>query len=818
MTSRFAHLTRRPLLLGACALLPAALCAAPHTAAWLADVSVTSRVPFATDSYPVYIELADLALTAAEAPHITVHIAADRQPLAHQLVDTTGDGQFDRVLLVLPLAAGQTVDLQFEHRPADAPAPTFAPRAAAEISHKVGGAWDGQRYVGGDFVNVSQLTPPPQYTDHSYYIRYEGPGWESDRIGYRFYLDWRNGFDIFGKRTRDLVLHTVGQDGYDSYHQPAAWGMDILKVARAVGLGGFGAWRNNAIHGLVDVATRTATVTANGPLLAAHRIDYAGWQVGNRRHDLTAQLTIVAGSHLTRVDLSATPSLTLATGIVRLPQGQVINNPTVAEKDYTWLATWGDQSIVGDALGMAIFYRPRDHQRLATDEHNHVVVLRPRNGRVSYHFGAVWQQERASNWDRPAFETWLAQTAQLLNRPPHLDIHNRQDRDLKPRVLTAATAREWTQRVADTILAQRGDSLSFGKFDPESDAPARWRYTTALLSHAFRKLSDFTGDRRYRAYYAATISSFVADDGSIHTYQPDEYNIDHLNGGRELLALYRDTGDPKYFTAATALWHQLMNHPRTADGSFWHKNIYPEQVWLDGLYMGAPFYALYASATGHTEAHPDIARQFVLINRLARHPQTGWLHHAYDAARSQAWADPTTGLSPHVWARAVGWYAMALVDVLHHLPPKSPEAAELRTILGQVAQQIQALQDPVTGLWFQVMDQPERIGNYPETSASTMFVYALATAINRKDLEASRYTAVALRGFEGLLRHAVHVDAAGNTTLGGICEVAGLSAGRDGSFDYYLSEPVVKHDAKGTGPFLLAGIAVSKLLSNQVVP
>jgi rhamnogalacturonyl hydrolase YesR len=685
-------------------------------------------------------------------------------------------------------------------------------RAQAEISRKTGGAWEGAKYAGGSFRNVRVLEPPPQYTDHSLFIRYEGPGWESDRIGYRFYLDWRNGFDIFGKRTRALVLQDVGLDGYDSYHEPADWGMDILKVASSVGIGGYGAWRDNRVERVSEVERRRAEVTANGPLYAEHRIHYAGWKVGAKRHDLTARLGIHAGSHLTHVELEVDPVTRLATGIVRLPEGERIDGPAnVPEKDYTWTATWGPQSIVGDHLGMAVFHRPRDLVMTGTDEHNHAVVLRPRNGRVGYAFGAVWEQEPGSAWDRDSFGRFLEETALLLNRPALVVVENRRDRIHKGGELTAQSALAWTTRLADDILAARGDTLAYGNFDPESGAPARWRYTTALLCRAFEQLGEATGKRRYHDFNERVIGSFTRADGAVETYRVDEYNIDHLAGGRQLLGLYRRTGDERYRKAADLLWSQLATHPRTAEGGFWHKQVYPWQMWLDGLYMGAPFYAEYARTFNHPEAFADIARQFVLINRLARHPQTGWLHHAYDEKRAQPWADPETGLSSEVWGRAVGWFAMALVDVLELLPAGSPEAGALLEILGQVADQVTALQDPGSGLWYQVMDKGGRTGNYLESSASSMFVYALAKAVNRGWLP-GEFAAPARRGFEGLLRHAVHLDADGRASLGYICEVAGLSDGRDGSYRYYMSEPIVSHDAKGTGPFLLAGLEVHRLL------
>jgi rhamnogalacturonyl hydrolase YesR len=794
------------------------LVATAAPAAWIADLEVTSRVDFAVADYPVTVDLADLAVDpeSATVDQLTLwwNDGAGVIPLAAQVIDDDGDGRPDSLFFVAPFAPGATRRFSVRADPLTARARLHPARVHAEIARKSGGAWDASRYQGGSFVNVGTLQPPPQCTDHSEYLRYEGPGWESDKVGYRLYLDHRNAIDIFGKRTPLPVLSQVGQDGYAAYHEMAEWGMDILKVAQAVGLGGYGIVNRGAMQRVAAVDTRRVDIVAAGPLLASLQIHYTGWRIGDQSRDLRATLSIHAGSRLTRAVLDIEPRARLSAGIVRLPEGELLHGPVVPEKDFTWLATHGPQSIIGDGLGMAVLYRPRDLARLEQDDHNHILTLQTRGGRAEYWFGAWWEQEtgRAVPPDRAAFLAELGQAAQLLNRPPVVRVRSAADTREKTFPLDAAAVRRWTTRLADTALARRGDSLAYGQFDPESNAPARWRYTTGVLALACARLAEATGDRRYLDWARVTIGSYITADGTIHTYSQDEYNIDNLQPGAVLLLLAGATGDPRFALAADHLRAQLRTHPRAAHGGFWHKQVYPAQMWLDGLYMAAPFYAAHAAANGEREALADVARQFSLAEQLTLDPHSGLLRHAHDADRAQPWADPDSGRSPHAWGRALGWYAMALVDTLPSLPPASAEHATLRAILERVARMIADSQDTASGLWWQVLDRPGGTGNYLEASASAMFSYALARAVNEGWLPVEPYAAVALAGFTGLVRDCLRIDAAGAVRLDRICEVAGLGAGRDGSFAYYLSEPVVKDDAKGTGPCILAGIEVERLL------
>jgi unsaturated rhamnogalacturonyl hydrolase len=338
-----------------------------------------------------------------------------------------------------------------------------------------------------------------------------------------------------------------------------------------------------------------------------------------------------------------------------------------------------------------------------------------------------------------------------------------------------------------------------------------WDYTAGLVLLAVDRVAEQTGNARYREYVRRNMERVVNADGTIRTYSLEEFNLDQINQGRLLFSLHERTGDARYRRAAELLREQLRRQPRTREGGFWHKQIYPHQMWLDGLYMAGPFYAQFARTFGDSAAFDDVAKQFLLVARHTRDAKTGLLYHGWDESRTQIWADKETGQSPNFWGRAMGWYLMALVDVLDFLPARHRDRDGIVRVLRDAADAVARIQDPVTGLWYQVLDQPSRKGNYLEASASSMFVYALAKG-TRTGLLDSRYRTIAERGFDGLVRHLVTVDSDGLVSLNGVCQVAGLGGRqqRDGSFQYYISEPVVANDHKGVGAFILSAVELGR--------
>lgn len=357
----------------------------------------------------------------------------------------------------------------------------------------------------------------------------------------------------------------------------------------------------------------------------------------------------------------------------------------------------------------------------------------------------------------------------------------------------------WSLRTAASALRRYATSQS------------RWHYKDALLFAGIQLMAEHTGEAFYWDSLQTYVDGFVDAAGAIRTYRLDEFNIDNIRPGNLLFPLYEKTGDERYRTAIFHLREQLRQQPRTGEGGFWHKQIYPYQMWLDGIYMGSPFLARFGLTFDEPEALDDVAFQIATIEHHTRDAVTGLLYHGWDESRQQRWASPETGCSPHFWSRAIGWYVMALVDVLGIFPPDHPACSDFVAILERTIAAVARVQDEATGLWWQILDQKDRPGNYLEASGTSMYVYAINRGVRNGYLDAS-WQAVANRGFQGLLDHVVTIDDEGQVDLHGICSSAGLGGTpyRDGSFEYYVGEPILTNDLHGVGAFLLAAIEMER--------
>jgi unsaturated rhamnogalacturonyl hydrolase len=359
-----------------------------------------------------------------------------------------------------------------------------------------------------------------------------------------------------------------------------------------------------------------------------------------------------------------------------------------------------------------------------------------------------------------------------------------------------------SEQMAATVMKVWSDTVNS---TPSSFRPAKWSYDLGVIYEGFDAIWKKTGEASYFKTMQKSMDSYLSKEGAINNYKPGDFNIDNVKNGRTLLALYKVTLQPKYFKAATSLWEQLQQQPRTKEGGFWHKKIYPNQMWLDGLYMGEPFYAEYAALIGNDKAFDDIANQFIWMEKNTRDLKSGLLYHGWDESKAEQWADKTTGRSPNFWARAMGWYGMALVDVLDYFPKNHPKRQELVNILNRFAVAAKKVQDPKSGLWFDVLDQPTAKGNYHESSASCMFVYAFAKGVRMGYLPKTFLTD-AKSGYNGIKTEFVAVKDNNYIDLKGTVAVSGLGGKpyRDGSYAYYIGEKVVTNDAKGVGAFILA--------------
>jgi unsaturated rhamnogalacturonyl hydrolase len=335
----------------------------------------------------------------------------------------------------------------------------------------------------------------------------------------------------------------------------------------------------------------------------------------------------------------------------------------------------------------------------------------------------------------------------------------------------------------------------------------KWHYEDGLLIKAISSIDD----PRFGSISQKWIDHFVNANGEINTYQVEEFNLDQISAGRLLFPIIHKNDDERYIKALRLLQGQLQKQPRNSVGGFWHKLIYPQQMWLDGLYMAEPFYAEYASMYDQPEAFDDITNQFIIMEQHARDPKTGLLYHGWDETRKQKWANPETGCSSQFWGRALGWFVMAIVDVLDYLPMTHPNQKKLVEMLDRLSASLVRYQDPTSGMWYQIVDKPGKEGNYLESSVTAMLVYGFTKSVRKRWLP-EEYSSSAFRAYRGLLENMIRMDATNKLSMQNICGVAGLGGEpyRDGSYEYYVNEPIVVNDLKGVGPFILAALEMEK--------
>lgn len=334
-----------------------------------------------------------------------------------------------------------------------------------------------------------------------------------------------------------------------------------------------------------------------------------------------------------------------------------------------------------------------------------------------------------------------------------------------------------------------------------------WNYEDGCLLMGAKRMYEATSDPFFRDYILRYLSARVLPDGSIPTYITEHDNLDDLNCGKLLFFAIDETGDARYRKALDYHMERLHRHPRCKCGNFWHKDIYPNQIWLDGLYMAQPLYMEYETKYGGMENYPDILQQFANVRTFLRDEKSGLYYHGYDEARVQPWADRESGCSANFWSRAYGWWLIALVDTIEAMNKQVYEGyALLRELLQESVRSLLPHRDPETGLILQIIDRPDLPGNYTESSGSVMAAAAIMKAVRLGLLLEEKYLGVGIDMFESVCRHKLYAGSDGVTRLQDICHVAGLGPGekRDGSVAYYLSEPISADDAKGVGPFLMA--------------
>ncbi|MBN1180777.1 MAG: glycoside hydrolase family 88 protein [Bacteroidales bacterium] len=367
----------------------------------------------------------------------------------------------------------------------------------------------------------------------------------------------------------------------------------------------------------------------------------------------------------------------------------------------------------------------------------------------------------------------------------------------------------WSQRMAETLMADYPHLIDM---DGE-EGGLKWVYTNGLVALAFQKLYLATNDEKYYQYVKEYADEIIDSNGIIANYRISEYNIDHINAGKILFLLYDKEKDERYKVAADSQRKQLDGHPRTKSNGFWHKRIYPYQMWLDGLYMGSPFYAQYIEEFGDPKEFADVIHQFTLLESKARDPKTGLLYHAWDESKQQKWCDPETGMASQFWGRGLGWYAMALTDILDYIPANYPGRDSVIAIINRLAVAIAKVQDEETGTWWQVLNYPNREGNYLEGSATAMFIYFYLKAIKNGYIDKDTYMPIAEKAYKGMIEHLIKVEPDGRIIITPVCAGAGLGGNpyRDGTYEYYINERKRDNDPKATGPFIMASIMYEEM-------
>jgi unsaturated rhamnogalacturonyl hydrolase len=361
----------------------------------------------------------------------------------------------------------------------------------------------------------------------------------------------------------------------------------------------------------------------------------------------------------------------------------------------------------------------------------------------------------------------------------------------------------WSEKMANTIMAT-SDSLIY-----YVDRNPKWAYDVAFLGMAINRLGSC--DKKYSRYMEDWVNHFVQPDGGVLDYRIDEYNLDRIFPGRNVITVYNRTHEQKYKTAIDNFILQLKSHPKTSCGGYWHKKIYPWQMWLDGIFMGSPFMAQYAKVFNAPEWFDTACEQTEMIYEKTLDRESGLLMHAWDESHSQKWCDPATGKSHYPWSRAMGWYVLAIEDILEYLPESHPQRAKLIDILQKTCDALLKVRDPKTGLWFQVLNEGTKAGNYIEGSGSAMYTYAFARGAHRGYLD-KKYLSIAEESFNSILRELITVDKDGRVSMHNICGGCGLGGNpyRDGSFEYYIGEKRVVNDSKGVAPFIMAALELNR--------
>ncbi|MBF4516719.1 glycoside hydrolase family 88 protein [Flavobacterium sp. ANB] len=364
---------------------------------------------------------------------------------------------------------------------------------------------------------------------------------------------------------------------------------------------------------------------------------------------------------------------------------------------------------------------------------------------------------------------------------------------------------KWSEKAAVTILNKYPKAWQI-----DGTEKPKWDYKMSLVLFSFEKLYEKTKDKKYLNYIKEYADEMIDSSGNIKKYEIKEYNIDYVNPGKLLFNLYEETKDNRYLKVTQQLRNQLESQPRTTSGGFWHKQIYPNQMWIDGLYMAEPFYAQYTVKYENGKALDDIAKQFELVQNHLVDKKTGLVYQAWDESKQIGWANPETGTSPTIWGRGIGWYMMALVETLDYFPKSHPKQKELVTFLNEISKNIIKYKS-TSGLWYQVTDKPEMKDNFVESSSSAMIIYSLAKGTDKGYLPAS-YKKTAQKSFDAFIKEFVKTEANNEIIISNVSSNVGLGGKpfRDGSNEYYIKSKTKDNSSPALAAFILSAAELGK--------
>jgi rhamnogalacturonyl hydrolase YesR len=593
-----------------------------------------------------------------------------------------------------------------------------------------------------------------------------------------------------------------------------------LLTSNATHSGGLGFWNGKKFEP-APVTENNQLVEANhGHLFSAYTLKYSNWVINNERFDVNAHVEINKSSPLALVTLNASKKFPgFAIALAKTPETILLEGDTnITRSAWTYVATLQRSADDKVTAANAIIFHRGDRKQQTEGEQAYVSVMNSNGGELEYYFIDSRSKQIENIHNKAEFQAYLDEQTQRLTKAPRIRFESELSKQAKMN-LTADDALNWAKRLADSELDRKTLNYYFGGWDEYRKRPARFEYdVVGMQIDALQQIDAISPNEKYKSALEKITGSYIQDDGSIATYEPDLFSIDLIKPGQMVIQLEQRTHQEKYRKAADYLRGRLKLHPRTSEGAFWHRSTYPNQLWLDGVYMGIPFLAQYAAAyeTGEAQhkSFAEAVHEFEIARNHLRSPDTGLYYHAWDESKLAEWADKQTGRAPQYWSRGMGWYAMALVDVLDFIPESETELRKsLLDITNEFAPDILRYQDAETSTWWQITDHPNDVGNYRESSASAMFSYFLLKAVNKGYVPAS-YGDAAFKTYRGLVNEFITLHADGKISMNDQCLVAGLGFGRDGSYNYYLTEAIVSNDPKGNSPFIYASLEAYKYLKS----